>query len=235
MTERRFTAMNSLQYLINKPIIETSALRKIQKILQKTHDDSSMSGVIGEEGIGKSTAAAKYVLSNENAYYIRMGQSYGSKTLFHELIFVMTGKEAFQSTNMKSTIDHLSAALTQSPDKKLVIIDDAGKLQSRSLGLFHELRDNTVETTGFAFLGLQYFLDNLLKWKKEKKIGIAEFYRRVNYWYSIPYLSPQEKLLYLKSKNIGIDTRVQGIIREVTTIWELEAQINIYLQNPRRR
>ncbi|MBI1769539.1 MAG: ATP-binding protein [Bacteroidetes bacterium] len=230
MSDKKFTAIDSLQYLLNKPIIETAATKKIKTILTRTQNDSSMVGIIGEEGIGKSTGVAKSVLANPSSYYIRMGQSYGSKTLFHELIFLITGKQVYQSTNMNSTIDFLSNVLTETPDKKLVIIDDAGKLKSAGLGLFHELRDNTMDTTGFVFMGLEYFMNNLLKWKKEGKIGIAEFYRRINFWYSLPYLSQEEKILYLKSRNIELTEKLISILKEVNTIWELEARVNIYLQ-----
>jgi len=230
MSKKTRTAIDTLQFLMNKPTIETGATRKINTILEKAQADSSMIGIIGEEGIGKSTGAGKHVLTSQNVYYIRMGQSYRSKTLFHELVFLITGKHVYQSTNLNNTIDYLSELLNESPEKKLVVIDDAGKLKATGLGLFHELRENTMATTGFAFMGLQYFMDNLLQWRKEGKVGIAEFYRRVNFWFSLPYLTEQEKLHYLQARRIDLTEKVRAILKEVKTIWELESRINIHLE-----
>lgn len=232
---KKFTSIDSLQYMSSKLMIETGTLKKIERILIKAQNQSSMIGIIGEEGIGKSTSAAKYVLANRDVFYVRMGQSYNSKTLFHELVFLITGKEVYRSTNLKTSIDILSLELTQTPTKKLIIIDDAGKLKSSGLGLFHELRENTRATTSFAFLGLKYFMDNLIQWSKEGKVGIAEFYRRVDYWYSLPYLTYEEKAAYIKGRGLELNSKLAAIAKEVDKIWELEARINVYEEEFSRR
>lgn len=231
MAKRTFTALDTLRVLYNREQITTRASAKVNRLLRNTHDRSTMIGIVGVEGIGKSTSVANYVFTNENVYYIRMGQSYHSKTLFHELLFLLSGKEPYPSMGMHSTIREISSLLTVNEEKKLIIVDDAGKLKATTLGLFHELRDNTQETTGFAFLGLEYFIQNLEEWKKKGRVGIAEYYRRINYWYSIPQLTHQEKLQYLKLINLEINNELLKIISEVKVIWELEARINIYLQS----
>lgn len=232
---KKLTAIDSLQFLIQKDRISTSANDKIDTILSQAQEKNQMVGVIGEEGIGKSTAAAVYTLSNKNVYYVRVGQSYQSKTLIHELIFLMTNKEVHQSTSMNRSIEYLSLLLTESSTRNLVIVDDAGKLKATGLGLFHELRDNTRGYAGFAFLGLQYFLDNLIRWSKEGKIGIAEFKRRFDFWFSLPYLTEQEKVAYTKTREITHNEDIHKILKEVTTIWELENRLNIHLARKSRK
>lgn len=64
MTEKKFTGIESLQYLLAKSTIETKATLKINSILTKTQNDSAMVGIIGEEGIGKSTGIAKSILAS---------------------------------------------------------------------------------------------------------------------------------------------------------------------------
>jgi DNA transposition AAA+ family ATPase len=235
MSKKKFTALDTLNYLIDKPTIETKAVKKIADIFSRSQREGSMVGIIGEEGIGKSTAAAKFIIGNPNTYYIRMGQSYGSKTLFHELIYLITGKEIYKSINMNAIIEYLSSLLIETNDKKLIIIDDAGKLKATGLGLFHELRDNTISTTAFAFMGLEYYMNNLIKWKKEGKIGIGEFYRRVNFWYTLPYLTEQEKIMYLKERNVELTQKLISYIKDINTIWELEARVNIFLAQNNKR
>jgi len=184
MSKSKRIAIDTLQFLVNKPTIETGVNRKINTILEKAQAGCSMIGIIGAAGIGKSQGALTYILTSKNAYYIRMLQSYRSKSLFHELVFLITGQYN-QSINLSSTIDYLSELLTKGLEKKLIIIDDAGKLKPTDLWLFHTLRRNTITTTGFAFMGSEYFMDNLLRWREDGKVGIAEFYGQVKLWFFI--------------------------------------------------
>ncbi|MFN8889249.1 MAG: hypothetical protein ACK5WF_17450 [Cyclobacteriaceae bacterium] len=125
----------------------------------------------------------------------------------------------------------LSHSLTKDNTKKLIIVDDAGRLSPRSLGVFFELRDNTIQTTGFVFVGLDYFQKNLLNAKKNGVAGIAEFYRRVENWYgSMPGLQKNEIAAYGIKHNLTQDQILELQEAQVETIAELENMTQALLE-----
>lgn len=197
-------SLDYLQYLISKTRIETDQKTYIKKILEISHAKSAMAGLINMEGQGKSTAIAEYVLNNENCYYIKVGQSYSNRTIFRELMVYLGAELPNPLTAMNVLVKHLSHLLSINKTiRKLIIIDDAGKLNHTGLGLFHELRDNTISCTSFVFVGLPYFRNDLLRWKRQGKEGISEFYRRIENWYDdIPELKKSEKIEYCKMRGL---------------------------------
>ncbi len=236
--EREFLrpfGIESLRFLLNKILIKTKAAAHAEMILDKAQKESLMVGIIGEEGIGKSSCVAEYVFNTANVFYVKMGPSYRSKGIFHELIFLVTSEFPITTMGMQSSISNLSMMLNNTPGKKLVIADEAGKLRASMLMLFHELRDNTRATTGFVFLGPPYFRENLLEWRSQGKIGIGEFYRRIEYWYSLPYLEQDEKEAYVKARGLELDNELRAIMKECNTIWELETRVNINIEKHKKK
>ena len=145
-----------------------------------------MVGILGREGMGKSSAIAKFINENSNVYYLRIGTTYMLSNFFNEMLFQVSGVYPTVHDTLFVKMKTLSHLLTKDNSKKVIIVDDAGRLSPRALGVFFELRDNTIATTAFVFVGLDYFQKNLLKAKKNSVTGVAEFYRRCENF--IPFL-----------------------------------------------
>lgn len=226
-----FSSIDSLQFLLTKDRIDTLHKRFVHKILRRCQDKSLPAGVIDLEGRGKSTAIAEYYHSNENVFYVRVGQSYKNKRFVQELIYMVSGSFPLPGVDMFILIKQLSWLLTQDTQRKLIIVDDAGKLQPTGLGHFHELMSNTQSCTSFVFVGLPYFKLNLESWMVKGMQGIGEFYRRIESWYEeLPTLTREEKSHYCKVKGIRSQKAINEICTGSRSIWELEFMVNKFLE-----
>lgn len=225
-----FSSMDQLSYLITKVDIVFSAQQYVIATLERAQKRSSMIGVIGREGMGKTSAIAKYVLENKNAFYVRIGQSYRITNFMDEMIFQVSGVYPKAPETLFMKTKQLSELLTRDSSKKLIVVDDAGKLSPRGLGFFHELRDNTMRSTGFSFVGLNYFQKHLLEAKKLGVTGVAEFYRRIESWYQVPSLKKNEIAQYGIIKKLNENQILELQNSGVETIAELEKMANDILE-----
>jgi DNA transposition AAA+ family ATPase len=217
-----FSSMDLLNHLITKVDMVFSSQQYVITTLNRAHKRSSMIGVIGREGMGKSSAIAKYALENAHVYYVRIGQSYRISNFLDEMIFQVSGVYPKAPDSLFIKMKQLSSLLAKDTVKKLIIADDAGKLSPRGLGFFHELRDNTMQSTGFVFVGLPYFQKHLLQAIKGGVTGVGEFYRRIESWYTVPGLKKNEigqyGIKHLLNEDQVLELQQSGI----ETIAELE-------------
>jgi len=200
--------------------------RVIIRALERAHKNSDMIGILGMEGMGKSSAVASYLLTHDHVYYVRVGQSYSVKSFFHELAFQISGEFPPQSENTFTTVKRLSYLLTKSTERKIIIIDDAGLLTKTKLGFWRELRENTLSTTAFTFVGLQYFRDHLERQRQNGVIGVAEFIRRIQSWVTIESGLQEHEIVEFAAKK-GISQELMGALSAtpIFTVAELENTI----------
>jgi DNA transposition AAA+ family ATPase len=217
-----FSSLDSLSYLISKIGFLFHTQQYLVTALEAAQRRSSMIGILGREGMGKSSAIAKYLHEHQNVYYVRIGQSYRVSNFLDEMIFQVSGVYPTTQDSLFLKTKILSQQLTKDTSKKLVIVDDAGKLSPRGLGFFHELRDNTIYCTGFVFVGLPYFQKHLLKAKAKGVTGVAEFYRRAESWYTVPGLKQNEISAYGYEHKLNDDQVLQLKNSNIETLSELE-------------
>lgn len=218
----KFSAIDLLNHLFTKISFLFSAQAYIIEVLEEAKKRSRMVGILGREGMGKSSAIAQYIQGSQQVYYLRIGTTYTISNLLNELLFQLSGVYPTVADTLFDKMKQLSYLLTKDNTKKLVIIDDAGRMSARGLSTWFELRDNTIATTGFVFIGLDYFQTNLLKAKKNGVPGIAEFYRRVENWYWVPGLKRNEITAYGVEKKLNQDQLMQLAEAGIETIAELE-------------
>lgn len=229
-----FSSVDLLNQLIARIDFIFSTQQYVIAALERAHKRCSMIGLLGREGMGKTSAIAEYALNTKNIYYIRIGESYQISNFMDEMIFQVSGVYPKVPDTLFTKMKQLSHLLTKDSTKKLIIVDDAGKLKPRGLGFFHELRDNTMHTTGFAFVGLDYFRKHLQKAIKADVTGVAEFYRRIESWYEVPPLMQDEISEYgLKHGLNGdqiLELKAYMAKTDTKTISELESSTSLILQ-----
>lgn len=203
----KFSSLDGLLYLNSKREIMLHSQKYIEAALDRALSRSEMVAILGQEGLGKSTAIASFhytrTLNGKNVVYVKIGQSYTIASFLNEMIFQVTESYPKTQQTLFEKVKYLSYLLTKDNQKRIVIIDDAGKLRPRALGFFHELRDNTIHTTSFVFVGLPYFQNNLLRAKKNGVIGTAEFYRRIQTWVTVNKINKSEIFEYAKLRKLG--------------------------------
>lgn len=222
----RFASVELLNFLFAKIEFLFKPQRYIVSILNDSMKQSRMVGVLGREGMGKSSAISMFIQNTQNVYYLRAGKSYAVKNMFHEMLYQVTNHYPNTSDSLYIHMKMLSSALTEDNKKKLFVIDDAGQLSPRALSIFFELRDNTRYTTGFVFVGLDYFQKKLLHSMKMGVPGIAEFYRRIENWFSIPSIPANEKSEYAKKKGLSDEQLLDVMAEKPETISQLENLIH---------
>ncbi len=198
--------------------------------LKRAKDRSLMEVLMGIEGLGKSTGAAPFILEEDFAYYIRIGESYTPLVFYKELFYLIGGQLAPQSITIHELIVDISKLLTNGEDKRIIVFDDAGKLTTyrKALGLFHQLRDNTMMNTALVFITPEYFKTKLEESRKRGVAGIGEFYRRVQGWHKIPrQITQKEKKRFAEMKGLN-ETEIRIFLkdRSIKTVSELEIEID---------
>lgn len=226
----RFSSIDLLNYLFTKLGFIFHAQQYLIEILRDVHKRSRMVAALGREGMGKSSAIAKYVQENDHVYYVRVGTTYSLSNLFDEMLFQVTGIYPLVTETLFVKMKKLSHALTTDNAKRLMILDDATRLSPRGLSVCIELRDNTIATTGVVFVGLSDFQKKLLNAKKLGVPGIAEFYRRIENWYVIPGLMKNEIPAYGLQRGLTQEQLFELENAGLETIAELENMTNAILE-----
>lgn len=232
----KFSSVDGLLFLNTKIMLKLNSQRYIEAALGRAFKNSDMIGILGQEGVGKSSAIAyfhfKQTQANMRVIYVKIGESYTIASFLNEIIFQISGLYPKITQTLFEKVKYISYLLTKDSNKKIVIVDDAGKLKPRALGFFHEIRDNTLHTTGFAFVALPYFQNNLLRAKKSGVPGIGEFYRRIQSWITVDCIGKQEIHDYSKMRKLR-DDQVNSVIENsssLNTIGELELLVNKILE-----
>jgi DNA transposition AAA+ family ATPase len=172
-----------------------------------------MMGIVGYPGAGKTTALRDFSDRTHKSYYVRVTASMTAKDFYSNLLNAMGVEGKYQGTSLHALINDISFRLNYSNLRKLIIIDEAGKLKPKFLEYLHEIRDNTANTTGIIIAGPEYFKTNLKKWKDRGVIGVPELYRRINYWEELDLPTKSEIKAFCKQKKVDDDDLVLTIAR----------------------
>ena len=163
-------------------IVSTNNFNTVQTICKDALKYSKMVSIIGNPGLGKTTALEYYLNNNKNVIYIWATASMSARDLFTQLLNTMGIEGKNLGNNLHALINHVAYKLNYEQERKLLIIDEAGKFKPRFLEYLHELRDKTEHTTGIVLAGPEYFHENMQKWKNKGVIGVPEVFRRIQHW-----------------------------------------------------
>lgn len=89
--------------------------------------------------------------------------------------------------------------------KKLLIFDEVGKLKFKFFEYLYELWDNIKDIIGIIIVGLEYFYEDLKKWKMKGILGILEFYWWINYWEFLSDLIKEEICGFCEYYNVDFE------------------------------
>jgi len=165
-----------------------------------------MVGLIGDTGMGKTTALNAYSM-RKNTFYVSYDKTMKPKQFFITLLKEM-GIDFDGSINeMVSKIaDDLNTM-----SNPLLIIDESGKITHTMILYLHVLRDMTKKNCGIVLSGMPYFKNHLVKFSNKQKEGYAEFYRRINIWHSLTGLSRSEIQYICNSYDITNDQVIKDM------------------------
>lgn len=168
-------------------LLETADLQACFSCCDNATKHHFMIGLIGDTGMGKTTALTTYAL-RKNVFYVAYDKTMKPKQFFIALLREMG--IAFEGT-INEMVNRIADELNILP-KPLLIIDEAGKITHTMILYLHVLRDKTAKNCGIVLSGMPYFKINLMKFSDKQKEGYAEFYRRVNLWHTLKGLTRNE-------------------------------------------
>lgn len=197
---------------MNETIIGTSNYNTVNQLCKDAQNYSKLITIIGYPGAGKTTALEVYRDTNPNVFYMGVAPSMNAKQFYSRLLNTLGVEGREVGTGLHDLINQVSYKLNYDSSKKLLIIDEAGKFKPKFMEYLHELRDNTLRSTGIILAGPEYFHENMKTWRNKGVIGIPEFYRRINHW---EYLSPPSKeeiIAFCKTHKVEDSEAIKEII-----------------------
>jgi DNA transposition AAA+ family ATPase len=171
----------------NNDIFETTDFAACTNACDKARNNRFMIGLVGDTGMGKTTALTTYAM-RKNTFYLAYDKSMKPKQFFVSLLREMG---ISYEGSIHEMVNRIADELNQM-DSPLVIIDEAGKIVHTMILYLHVLRDKTHKNCGIVLSGMPYFKSNLKKYSDKQKEGYSEFYRRIMIWHSLNGLSRNE-------------------------------------------
>ena len=183
---------------ITLPFVLTSAAARIFDACRMAHLDGEIGVVIGDAGIGKTTAIKEYAARNSDVILVEADLGYTARDLFAEL-HKKCGFDGLGSINrMKDeVIDKLKGS------GRLIVIDEAEHLPVRALDLVRRINDKAG--VGILFCGLKRFMESL----RLKQADFAYLYTRVGFKVALENLRPQD-----------VEMLVQEVIPGSNGLWK---------------
>jgi hypothetical protein len=174
-TEKRKNPKKELKFCM------TNNAKRIFEVLRMSHLDGEIAVIIGNAGLGKTTALREYCRRNKDVIHIESNLSYSTKSVLQELS-KKTGGDGLGSINM--LIKEIVEKLKESG--RMIIVDEGEHLPTRALDLLRTINDQSG--IGIAITGLPRLLNNL----KGRKGEHAYLYSRVGLVLKIDELEDED-------------------------------------------
>lgn len=211
-------------------ILSTSNFNMVNRLCSEAMNESKMIAIIGYPGAGKTTALRMFLDKNkETSYYARVTASMTAKQFYTSLLHAIGQQGKDRGISLHDMINMVSYHMNYTPTKKLLIIDEAGKFKPKFMEYLHELRDNTMETTGIILAGPEYFQKNLDAWRNKGIVGIPELYRRINHWESLSMPTKPEVSAICEAYGVTDSKAINDIFRKAKSFADVVRLIQEYL------
>ncbi len=169
-------------------IIETTNFTTIKKSCNQARNNNQLTAIIGYTGAGKTIALQHYFNDNANTFLVTCGRAMRTKQLLSEILKSLGVSFLASDYEMvRMIIDELNKK-----DSPLLIIDEASKLSPNALMYLQDIWDGVEDNAGIVLAGVEYLLTNIKKSAEKNKIGMPEFYGRVNKWVHLQLPSKKE-------------------------------------------
>ncbi|MHB8207786.1 AAA family ATPase [Mucilaginibacter sp.] len=179
---------NKVGYLNSVQTFVTNDFKAVERLCSFTRNNSFMTGLIADTGMGKTTALTSYSHRSKNTFYVSYDKTMKPRQFFAALLKEMAIQ--FEG-NINEMVNRISDELNVM-DSPLIIIDEAGKITHTMILYLQVLKDKTYLSCGIVLAGMPYFKSNLIKLSNKQREGYAEFYRRINLWHELEGLTRDE-------------------------------------------
>jgi DNA transposition AAA+ family ATPase len=166
---------------------ETPQIRIVNKTIADAHAMKRMVGVIGNTGLGKTTAMKDFATENHYCGYVLCD------TLMSPIDLATAIAKAL-GLQVDGKIRDILIRIAKNLIEKegVLILDDASKLQDSCIRLIQIIYDTTERRCAIVLSGLQRLQTSIRRKAEKDRLGFREFQRRVAYWRELPLMTKNE-------------------------------------------
>lgn len=208
-------------------IISTTNFATVQDVCNNARQFKRLSCIIGEPGLGKTTALRSYYKQNPNTYMVTCKKVMTPKRFF----------ELMQSNigiNFGGTTHEVIMRIAEEMNKQyepLIIIDEIGRISPKTLTMLHDLWDEIDTNAGIVLAGVGYFKTNLEKAVLKNKVGMPEINSRIGNWQYLTEPTRAEIKAVCAANGLTDESKIKSIInakdfREVSQVIKNAAHDN---------
>lgn len=193
-------------------IRNTRNFSRIKELCDDARTNRRMVAAAGYTGAGKTTSLKHEAANNPGTYYV-LAKPYHKPRSFMQAIQRAMGIGEGYST---AEIIGLVTARMLNTDNCVLLIDDAGKLNSDCMRIIQCLYDDTEGQAGIVLAGTEYLKSYIDSQAKANVRGFREFKRRIAYW--LPMVPASRKEVQTICADYGITNKhaVQYIYENAT-------------------
>ncbi len=173
------------------PTLETPNFLAIYDLCREAQENSRLMAIVGNPGMGKTTALRSYAKENPNAYYVHCRGTMRVGDFLREILRVM-------GINKEGSIDYMVVAISEELNKAnepVLIIDDAGKIIERIIKTLQTIYDNTEFHAGLVIAGVEELHSKLDYLRRKNKSGGPEFWDRIGNTRRLRFLTKPSKVV----------------------------------------
>lgn len=187
------TAVKNFIDKASQNIYPTKLLKVVHKVLKTVFIERELAVITSNSGAGKTTAIEQFAIENHSTVHIRVTEVITTKYLLvllskalHTPYIGLTKQQLFENINE-----------SLSRQNKLIVIDEAERLEVNQLELLRDLYDNG--TIGLCLVGLES-LTSLLQRGRSLKENLVQLYSRVGYKKVVDILEPDDVRMIFADK-----------------------------------
>jgi DNA transposition AAA+ family ATPase len=187
---RKMAAFFDLQFNDNEfewRFYKTPQVQIVHKTIADAYAMKRMVGIVGNTGLGKSTAMRDFATGNAHCGYVLCD------TLMSPIDLVTAIAKAL-GLQVDGKIRDILIRIAKNLIEKegILILDDASKLQDNCIRLIQIMYDTTERRCAIVLSGLQRLQTSIRRKAEKDRLGFREFQRRVAYWRELPLMTKGE-------------------------------------------
>jgi hypothetical protein len=174
-------------------LLETANYKTIQLICEDALINHKMIGITGGMSLGKTTSLLAFKQQRqEDVIYVDTYASMTTKLFYSSILKSYCDEILSTSKPINFVIKKLVELFNKTDKNKLLIIDGAGKLTPKMIGYLNEIREDTRQNIGIVLADVEYFKNNIERWKNLGKGEITEFDININSWQELSSPTKEE-------------------------------------------
>lgn len=156
--------------------VETRDYQLLVSLLEDARRTSTVYGIVGRAGVGKSFTLRKYAKSTRKVYLLQCSEYWNRKNFLEELM-TQIGRD-YRGLRASDMVDDIIRQLKKQ-HQPLIILDEADKLNDSVMYFFITIYNKLEDQCGIVLCATEYLEKKILKGVRMCRKGYNEIYSRI--------------------------------------------------------